>query len=67
MLIVYIHNDGTGTDKVGNYDYTVQINHQVLHQGRVEGHLRGYGAAALIEDVALDIQLDQKGEIYNGN
>jgi hypothetical protein len=48
MLIVLVHNDGTGTDEIANYDYEVRINHEVIERGRVQDHPRKDGWRALI-------------------
>lgn len=39
-LIIVFHNDGTGTDDVGNYNVTVYVNQRVIDITRVEGHER---------------------------
>jgi hypothetical protein len=67
MLIVYIHNDGTGDKDTGNYDYKVQINHTVIHEGRVEGFPRGQGAGKLIAEVADDIAFQNLEEVSHAN
>ena len=41
MLTIRFVNDGTGSERVGNYDVTVLANYRVLWTGRVEGHERG--------------------------
>lgn len=51
MLIVYVHNDGTGTEKVGNYDVTVKINTRTLWKGRVEGYQRKCGWKQLLKHI----------------
>lgn len=48
MLLVKIVNDGTGTDKIGNYDWEVYINERMIASGRVEGHPRGDGWYGLL-------------------
>ncbi len=52
MLIVLVHNDGTGTKEIANYDYEVRINHGVIERGRVQGHNRKDGWRALIREIA---------------
>jgi hypothetical protein len=41
MLTIRFHNDGSGDDRVGNYDYTVDVNQHRVDIGRLEGHRRG--------------------------
>lgn len=48
MLILEIHNDGTGTESSANYDYRVRVNEQVIEQGHITGHDRREGWAALV-------------------
>lgn len=52
MLIVYIHNDGTGTNKSANYTYQVCVNDVVIDVGEVKGHDRNEGWRKLLEEVA---------------
>ena len=40
MLIIKIHNDGTGTDESANYNYSVFVNNRTIAHGRIEGHNR---------------------------
>lgn len=48
MLIITLHNDGTGDVRTGNYDYVVRVNDNVLERGHIEGHLRGQGWQQLV-------------------
>ena len=48
MLIITLHNDGTGDVRTGNYDYTVRANDNVLERGHIEGHLRRQGWQQLV-------------------
>ncbi len=48
MLIVLVHNDGTGTEEIANYDYEVRINHEVIERGQVQDHHRKDGWRTLI-------------------
>lgn len=50
MLIVLVHNDGTGTEESANYDYEVRINHDVIAHGRIPDHNRKDGWQALLRD-----------------
>jgi hypothetical protein len=52
MLIVLVHNDGTVTEGIANYDYEVRINHEVIERGRVQDHHRKDGWEALIREIA---------------
>ncbi len=33
MLIVLVHNDGTGTVERANYDYEIRVNDEVIERG----------------------------------
>ena len=48
MLIVLIHNDGTGTQHHANYDVEVRINEHTLWRGHVDGHDRDGGWTELL-------------------
>ena len=48
MLTIRIQNDGTGTEKVGNYRYQVLINQTVIESGEVKGHKRKEGWRGLL-------------------
>jgi hypothetical protein len=52
MLILLIHNDGTGTGEIANYDYEVRINHDVIAHGHILDHNRKDGWQALIREIA---------------
>jgi hypothetical protein len=52
MLIILVHNDGTGTEEQANYDYEVRINNEVMERGRILDHHRKDGWQALIRDIA---------------
>jgi hypothetical protein len=52
MLIITLHNDGTGDLLTGNYDYKVYINDRLLARGRVEDHPRDEGYRGLIKALA---------------
>ncbi len=52
MLIVLVHNDGTGTEEQANYDYEVRINKEVIEHGRILNHHRKDGWQALIREIA---------------
>ena len=52
MLIVLVHNDGTGTEEIANYDYEVRINHDVIAHGQIVDHNRGDGWRALLREIA---------------
>jgi hypothetical protein len=51
MLTLKIHNDGTGTHTIGNYDVSVMVNHKEIWCGRVEGHQRQLSWQDLVEQV----------------
>ncbi len=54
MLILTVHNDRTGTEDVGNYDYNVYINKHIIASGRIEGFKRKYGWKQLIGEIIRD-------------
>ncbi len=54
MLIILIHNDGSGTSELANYDYQVLVNKNVIASGRVENHQRINGWEVLVERVLLE-------------
>jgi hypothetical protein len=54
MLIVYIHNDGTGNSIIGNYDYTVMVNNLLIGKGRVENFQRDKGWESLVRKIVED-------------
>lgn len=58
MLSVYIQNDSSGSEKIGNYTYVVAVNRNVIHRGALKGHRRSKGWAALLKMVAKDGQQD---------
>lgn len=49
MLIIYIHNDGTGTESSSNYDYEINVNLKQIAGGRIEGHNRSDGWITLLK------------------
>jgi hypothetical protein len=50
MLTVIFRNDGTGTDEIGNYDVSVDVNGIVIERFRVTGHNRADGARVLVRE-----------------
>ena len=52
MLIIHIHNDGTGYITTGNYEYSVYINRTPIAHGRIESHPRDAGWEPLAIKVA---------------
>jgi hypothetical protein len=52
MLIVLIHNDGTGTKQVGAYDVEVRVNTSTIWRGRVPQHQRAEGWPKLLKTLA---------------
>lgn len=61
MLQVKIVNDGTGNEKVGNYDYVVSVNSNIIAQGRLENFERKKGWESLLLVIAGK-ELYRKGE-----
>ena len=59
MLIITLHNDGTGDTKTGNYDYEVFINTRRIAKGRVENYERElgwHGLVSALENVMFDAE-----------
>ena len=48
MLYVLFHNDSTGTDTIGNYEWSVYINSVMLASGKLKGHKRMSGWEGLV-------------------
>ena len=67
MLIITLHNDGTGDTKTGNYNYEVFINTRRIAKGRVEDHDRRLGWDGLLSalgNVAHDAEkVDEEEEM----
>ena len=55
MLLVKIHNDGTGSKAVGHYDVEVLVNKKTLWTGRIENHLRLDGWKTLLRLLAMKV------------
>jgi hypothetical protein len=51
MLIILIHNDGTGTDDSSDYTYEVRINQEVIEKGDIKGHDRKNGWKVLVHEL----------------
>ena len=55
MIIIEIINDGTGDERIGNYDFKVRIGGllagHVIAKGRVENHRRRLGWRSLVKKV----------------
>ena len=56
MLIIQIHNDGTGNGVLANYDYSVYVNRDKIAEGRVENHNRLLGWEGLIQQLAKELE-----------
>lgn len=68
MLLVMIHNDGSGKEGYANYNCAVRITTApdvlaTLWEGRVEGHRRSEGFESLINKVNSKIQKDKKARV----
>jgi hypothetical protein len=63
MLIIKIHNDGTGTKASGNYDVSVLLNTTPLWFGRIENHWRDDGWVKLLELIAQKKRLEEWKEV----
>jgi hypothetical protein len=48
MLIIKIHNDGTGTNESANYTYGVFVNDRRIFRGRIIEHNRNHGWISLL-------------------
>ena len=53
MFIVYVHNDGLGSDVSASYDVEVRINRNPLWRGKVNGHNRKDGWPALLKTIGI--------------
>jgi len=58
MLIIKIHNDGTGTKKIGNYTYGIYINERRIANGRLDEHYRSLGWEGLVAQLAKQVFYD---------
>jgi hypothetical protein len=67
MLIITLHNDGTGDLHYGNYDYEVFVNQKKISSGRVENHNRKIGWEALVKDLAAQLAINPQQTYRNGN
>jgi hypothetical protein len=67
MLIVLVHNDGTGTEERANYDYEVRINDEVIERGRIQGHDRKDSWQVLIREIADRHQTSSTNVLGNAN
>ena len=54
MLAIFIHNDGTGTSEIGNYDIEVFVNQTLIDNIRVEGHVRSEGWRTLVRKMLIE-------------
>ena len=62
MLLIKVHNDGTGNSMIGNYDVEVYINEKRIYNCRLEGHDRSSGwQDLLVKLVAKSIQEKRHG------
>ena len=52
MLALFIQNDGTGTDRTGNYIWRVEVNGKVIDSGALKGHRRQHGWPELVRRIA---------------
>jgi len=52
MLSIQCINDRTGDDLSANYDYIIYVNMIEIARGRLEGHNRNDGWAALLKAIA---------------
>jgi len=48
VLIIKIHNDSTGSNKLANYNYGVYINARRIANGVIKGHNRSDGWQKLV-------------------
>jgi hypothetical protein len=59
MLIIQIHNDGTGNKETANYTYAVFVNQENIAQGEVKNHKRHRGWIELLKSVIEDAQSEE--------
>lgn len=55
MLLIKFKNDGTGDEILANYDYTVNVNYEVIAEGRLENHVKENGWEFLVMKLARDL------------
>jgi hypothetical protein len=48
VLSIHIHNNGTGTTELANYDFEVEVNGKVIADGQIQGHNRKEGWEKLV-------------------
>jgi len=58
MLILTVHNDGTGTDRIGNYDVKAYINKRLLGSGRLENFKRYKGYKTCLKKAVESLKDD---------
>lgn len=54
MLMIFIHNDGSGTNESANYEYEVRVNDETLERGIIKGHNRDDGWRALLAQIVKE-------------
>lgn len=54
MLHLKIINDGTGTNEIGNYTYSVWINKTCIETGSIKAHQRRKGWRTLVSKLVWD-------------
>lgn len=65
MLIIHIHNDGTGDITTGNYEYSVYINRTPIAHGRVVSiHAPAQGATYKIQIIVTSIEFTFSPRTY---
>lgn len=51
MLMIFIHNDGTGPENHSNYEYEVRVNDETIERGTLKDHDRADGWRALVSQL----------------
>ena len=49
MLVITFHNDGTGNEEIGNYNWEVYLNRKLLDRGELKNHNRSDGWKGLVK------------------
>jgi len=65
MLSIVFINDRTGSERIGNYDYSVYVNKRKIAKGRVTGHFRPDGWKQLVCDLQQQLAKAEDVTIEN--
>ncbi len=62
MLTLYIFNDTTGNEDIGNYNYLVTVNSNMIASGHIDGHYRKNGWKELVNKIITDKNMKEGDE-----